>query len=69
MRRAEILTGDVSALILPAVLCAPQHRSFSPSTHAFIDHNRLWFDLVFPLWESHQPPAQITHRIADVRIE
>jgi hypothetical protein len=69
MRRAGILTGDVRALILPAVLCAPPHRSFSPSTHAFVDHNRLWFDPVFPLSESHQPPAQFTHRFADVRIE
>jgi len=69
MRRVGILTGDVRALILPAVLCAPHHRSFPPRTHAFIDHNRLWFDPVSPVGESHQPPAQFTHRIADVRIE
>jgi hypothetical protein len=69
MRRAGILTGGVRALILPAVVCARDHHSFLPRTHEFVDHNRLWFDPVSPLWESHQPPAQFTHRIADVRTE
>ena len=68
MRRAGILTGEVRALILPAVMSAPHHLSFPPSIHEFVDHNRLWFDPA-SLRESHQPPAQLTHRIADVRTE
>jgi len=69
MRHAGILTGDVRALIFPVVVCAPHHLSFPPPTYEFVDHNRLWFDPVSSLWESHQPPAQFTHRIADVRTE
>ncbi len=69
MRRAGILTGSVRALILPAVVFAPDHLSFTPSTHEIVDHNRLWFDPVSPLWGSNQPPAKLTHRIADVRTE
>lgn len=67
MRRAGGLTGEVRALILLAVVSALHHLSFPPSIHEFVDHNRLGFDPA-SLQESHQPPAQVTRRTADVRI-